>query len=607
MDPIKVDFSGNGKGADKGREIVIPPEKSVLKIILSIVLALVTGGIVYYFLLPPMNLKAIEFYYFLAIVIASFVAYLALLTAVFRHAEYVPYIKKQARVPVALILVLALVAGVGYVVGCQFFRAKRYSEIITVKEDQNFSEDFDQPDFNTIPKLDEDAAATVAQKAMGELANLDLESQFKVYNGTAAASNYPQINYQEHPVRLATLQYANIIKWITNMRNGLPGYIIINTADEDQEFKALNEPIRFSLSDHFGRHVKRVVRFAYPTYMFDAPSFEIDDAGKPYWIIPHIDKTIGMFGGSDVKGIVLVDAVTGECVYHTLDEVKNSTALRWIDRVYSDALIVEQYDYYGRYRKGFWNSILGQENCVKTTEGSNYIALDDDVWLYTGVTSLTSDESIVGFVLVNQRTKETRFYRVSGGKESAGMDAAQGLVQEKNYVATFPLLVNIGGEPTYFMSLKDNAQTVQLYALVNVRQYNKIKVTGNTISGCLDSYLSTLKAEHVTLEADAENIAVPDDASASAAADDTPTDASQIEGSVTEIRSAVIDGNTVYYLRLSGLDGYFTIRAADAPQAVILNTGDTIRAKVSGSGEIRPLHGLEIVPQTTAETTAAAS
>ena len=599
MDPIKVDFSG--KGADKGREIVIPPEKAALKVILSVVFALITGAVVYYFMLPPMNLKAIEFYYFLAIVIASFVGFLALLTAVFRHAEYVPYIKKQARVPIVLILVLALIAGVGYVVGCQFFRAKSYSALMTVDEGRSFSEDIVPPDFTTIPKLDEDASATVAQKAMGDLAELGLESQFKVYNGTAAASNYPQINYQEHPVRLATLQYANIIKWFTNMRNGLPGYIIINTAEEDQEFIPLDEPIRFSLSDHFGRHVKRVVRFAYPTYIFDAPSFEIDDAGKPYWIVPHIDKTIGMFGGRDVKGIVLVDAVTGECAYHALDEVKNSETLRWIDRVFSDTLIVEQYDYFGRYRKGFWNSILGQENCVKTTEGSNYIALDDDVWLYTGVTSLTSDESIVGFVLVNQRTKETRFYRVCGGKESAGMDAAAGLVQEKEYTPTFPLLVNIGGEPTYFMSLKDKTQTVQMYALVNVRLYNKIKITGSTISDCLETYLATLKAEHVTLADDAEDIVVPDENAPDDENRNEPSSGAEVTGKVTEIRTAVIDGNTTYYLRIAGSDAYYTVRAADCDDAVILNVGDTIRGTAAGDGAFRALKGMQIVPAAAAE------
>lgn len=592
MDPIKVDFAGKGSG--KSREIVIPPERAVLKIIISVVLSLITGAVTYYFMLPALNFKAIEFYYFIGIVIASFVVYVALLSSVLRHSEYVPFIKKQARIPVVLILVLALVVGIGYLVGSQFFRARSYSEIMYVKEDQNFNADFPEPDFATIPKLDERASATVALKAMGKLADLNLESQFKIYYGTAASSCYPQINYNERPVRLATLQYANIIKWITNMNDGLPGYIIIDTANEEQEFVPLEKHIRYSLSDHFGRHVKRVARFAFPGFMFDKPSFEIDDNDNPYWIIPRLDKTIGLFGGRDVMGIVLVDAVTGSCSYYTMEQVRESESLRWIDRVYSDTLIVEQYEYYGRYRKGFWNSILGQENCVKTTEGSNYVALEDDVWLYTGVTSLTSDESIVGFVLVNQRTKETRFYRVNGGKESAGQDAAVGLVQEKNYTATFPLLVNIGGEPTYFMSLKDNAQTVQLYALVNVKQYNKIKVTGNTIKGCLDSYIASMKTEGV--DVDAENIAVPDETPGTGEQGAEPT-GDAMTAVVTDIRSAVISGNTVYYLRLAGSSTYYSISANDCEQAVILNVGDNVRVTVSGTGSIQKLTSLEILPK----------
>ena len=595
MDPIKVDFSG--KGADKSREIVIPPEKSALKIILSLVFALITGAVTYYFMLPPLNFKALELYYFIGIVIASFVIFLGVLSGVFRHTEYVPYIKRKARIPAILIGVLAVVILVGYLVGCQFFRAKRYSEIIEVKDNQNFSADFGEPDFTTIPKLDESASASVAPKALGELADLGLEAQFNVYTGTAASTCYPQINYEQRPVRLAMLRYDNIIKWITNMQEGIPGYIIIDTAKKETRFVALEDPIRYSLADHFGRHVKRVARFAYPTLIFDDPSFEIDDSGKPYFIIPHLDKTIGLFGGRDVMGIVLIDAVTGEARYCTIDEVKTDESLRWIDRVYADDLIVEQYDYFGKYRKGFWNSILGQENCVKTTEGSNYIALDDDVWLYTGVTSVTSDESIVGFVLVNQRTKETRFYRVSGGKETAGQLMAKDHVQEKEYNPSFPILVNIGGEPTYFLSLKGDSETVQLYAMVNVRQYQKVVVTDETISGCLQKYIDALKSEGKDVSDEVESITTPDetDAPAPPAAPTKPAQSgTPVEGVVSEIRSAVIGGNTVYYLRLTGDTHYYSISAADSEQAVILNVGDTIRAETLGGGAIQKLASLTI-------------
>ena len=610
MDPIKVDFSG--KGADRSKEIVIPPEKSVLKVVLSVVFALITGAVVYYFMLPPLNFKAIELYYFLGIVIASFVGFLALLSGVFRHTEYVPYIKRSSRVPLILIGVLVLTVAIGYLVGSQFFRAKQYSRLMDVDESRSFSEDL-VTDFETIPKVDEDVTGTIAPTAMSAVADLDLEAQFDVYKGTAAASRFPQINFGERPQRLAMLQYENIIKWVTNMRNGIPGYILIDTASKESSFQKTKEPIRYSLSDHFGRYVNRVARFAYPSYMFDNPSFEIDDSGDPYWIIPRLDKTIGLFGGRDVIGIVLMNAMTGDVSYYSMDEVKTDAALRWIDRVYADDLIVEQYDFHGKYAGGFWNSILSQRNCVQTTAGSTNIALEDDVWLYTGVTSVTGDQSIIGFVLVNQRTKETRFYRVAGGIESAAQGVVEAEVAHLGYTASFPLLVNIGGEPTYFMPLKkiDTAtlkQTVQMYAMANVRDWQNIYVTEKTLSGCMEKYLDMLKAKGVDVQFDMDDITLDDDPASAdpgtaqtqePASDTEPAapaaDGAEITGIVREIRSAVIGGNTVYYIRLDGDAHYYSISAKDSEYAVILNVGDAIRATAtgSGSGNILKLSSLE--------------
>ena len=163
----------------------------------------------------------------------------------------------------------------------------------------------------------------------------------------------------------------------------------------------------------------------------------------------------------------------------------------WVDRVCSANLILQQYDYYGLYQGGFWNSVLGQSGCTKTTTGYNYIAMDDDVWVYTGITSVGGDESNLGFILVNQRTKEARYYACAGANEQAGMNSAQGAVQQYNYQATFPILLNIGNEPTYFMALKDASQLVKMYALVNVSQY-QIVATGTTVEECQKIICSSL-------------------------------------------------------------------------------------------------------------------
>ena len=192
--------------------------------------------------------------------------------------------------------------------------------------------------------------------------------------------------------------------------------------------------------------------------MFDTPVFEIDDEGTPYWVCARIVKTIGLFGGTDIKGAVLVNAITGESKYY--EEVPS-----WVDRVYNSDLIMQQYDYYGSYHNGFLNSIFGQRDVTQTTDGYNYIAIGDDVYMYTGVTSVTSDESNIGFILSNQRTKETHFYSIAGATENSARGSAQSKVQQMNYTATFPLLLNIADQPTYFMSLKGADGLVKMYAM----------------------------------------------------------------------------------------------------------------------------------------------
>ena len=78
---------------------------------------------------------------------------------------------------------------------------------------------------------------------------------------------------------------------------------------------------------------------------------------------------------------------------------------------------------------------------LKTTDGYNYLALEDDVWVYTGITSVSGDRSNVGFILMNQRTMETRYYSCAGAEEYSAMESAEGQVQNLKYQATFPLVI----------------------------------------------------------------------------------------------------------------------------------------------------------------------
>jgi hypothetical protein len=581
MDPIKVDFSKKDGGRKK--DVVIPPEKAALKIVLSLLCSAVFAGILFYFMLPALNFKSYDLYIYLGAVVASYVVFNALFSNVFGKPEYVPYVKRRAIVPGIIIAVLLVAVGIGYLVSCEFFRASSYSKIISVDTDSNFSEDVEEQtadSFSEIPKLDEDTAAQLAARALGALKDIGSVSQFTI------APENSQINYQGKPYRVVPLQYADIIKWLVNTRDGFPGYVMVNMADESTNFVELKDgSIRYSAYEHFNKLLKRHLRFEFPTYLFADATFEVNDDGDPFWICARLDKTIGLFGGTDVIGIVLVDAVSGECIEYSMDQLKDDPNLQWIDRVYDSDLIVQQYNYYGKYQKGFWNSLLGQKDVIKTTDGYNYIAKNDDVWMYTGVTSVTSDQSIIGFVLVNQRTKEADFYNVTGGTEYSAQQAAEGRVMDLGYTATFPLLLNIGGEPTYFLSLKDpKNQIVQQYALINVANYNnnKMGVTGTDLSKCLASYIESLKEKGITVDINPDDVVTP-----GTNEDKTPdTTKLTASGTIADIRTAVMGGESYYYIKLDSNEAYFAIAASKDEGVVILNRGDSVTVTYSGEGSI---------------------
>ena len=445
MDPIKVDFSKKNSGK---KEIVIPPEKAALKTVISILCTLVFAVVAFYVMMPAINVKAYDFYLYIGMVAASYVVFNGLFANVMAKPEYIPYVKKHAIVPGVIICILVVAVGIGYLVSSEFFRASSYSEIIGVRTDSNFSEEIPEEDagsFSVIPKLDEDAAAQLATRALGVLEEKGYVSQFAVY------PQYTQINYKDTPVRVAPLKYDNIIKWFTNTKNGLPGYVVIDMANESTQLVEVENGIKYSPAEHFNKLLKRHLRFEYPTYMFAEATFEIDDEGNPYWICARVDNTIGLFGGKDVIGAVVVkaDSATGESAYYSIDEIKSEASLQWLDRIYDSDLLVQQYNFYGKYQDGFWNSILGQKGVITTTANYNYLAKDDDVWMYTGVTSVTSDQSITGFVLINQRTKEAVYYRVTGGTEYSAQQAAEGRVKDLGYSATFPcFLISAVNPPT---------------------------------------------------------------------------------------------------------------------------------------------------------------
>ena len=552
-------FSGGDASQPQRPKRERKPRKAIgnafTRTLINLGVTLLFGLGYFYFELPALNFHAEEFYVFVFLLCAVYCV-CAVLTSGFQGEGvkgYFGFVKKQCTIPFLVLVALIAAIIIGVLTAWVVIRAGSYSKLLSIK-DGDFASEVEEISYNQIPMLDEDSAARLGSRKLGELA--DMVSQFEIL------PSYTQINYQGRPVRVTSLAYGDLVKWFTNRSAGLPAYLIIDMVTQEAEVVRLEEGMKYTTAEHFGRYLPRHLRFHYPTYMFADPVFEINEEGEPYWVCPRMVKTIGLFGGTDIQGAVLVNAVTGESQYY--EEVPN-----WVDHVYDANLIMEQYDYYGMYHNGFINSIFGQRDVTHTTEGYNYIAIGDDVYMYTGVTSVTSDQSNIGFILSNQRTKETHFYSVAGATEASAQASAMSQVQQMRYVATFPLLLNIADQPTYFMSLKGEDGLVKMYAMVNVQQYNIVE-TGSTVAECEANYRRALADSGLISDGDAEAV---------------PSDQEEISGAIAEIRTAVLDGNSYYFLRLEGQDTFYAVNAAENPLAVILNAGDQVTiAYTAGEG-----------------------
>lgn len=499
----------------------------------------------YYVTLPALNIHESGFWFFLTVVVAV----LLVIYGIRRRIRDVRELKNNKVLKGGLLVILSIlvVYGIGTLLSSPIINAKKYQKLVDVEE-RDFAEDIKEISYDQIPLLDKESAELLGNRKMGSM--VDMVSQFEV------SSLYSQINYQEQPYRVTPLVYASTIKWLTNQKEGIPAYIRIDMATQNTELVKLDQGIKYSESEYFNRNIYRHLRFNYPTYMFDQLSFEIDDNGTPYWICPVKKFNIGLFGGQTIGRVVLCNAQTGETTDYKIEDCP-----KWVDRAYPADLLLELYNYNGMLKNGFLNSVLGQKGCLKTTDGYNYLALDDDVWVYTGVTSVSGDKSNVGFVLMNQRTMETRYYVCDGAQERSAMESAEGQVQNLKYQAAFPILLNISEQPTYFMALKDGSGLVKKYAMVNVRKYQAVAI-GDTVEECEKNYMKLLAGNGLSKDTEGGEEA-------------------KITGTIKKMAQAVIEGNSHFYLTLeTGKQEeerqIFDIPVTEYPEIIGYDIGDSI-------------------------------
>ena len=482
------------------------------KQIISILTTLVYTAIVYYLFYPAINIHSFGFWVYLMSILLVFS--ITQIPSLLGDIEllFTNRVKKRKNHTYKLLLVIpAILLGIIIIniICSPFFNAKTYYKRITVEEG-NFEEEVKEVDFNKLPLLDRKSTLKIGDRTMGQMS--ELVSQFDV------SDQYTQINYKNEIIRVTPLEYNGFIKWITNRKNGIKAYITVNSTTGSAKLIKMNKGMKYAPSAYYNENLYRKLQFSYPTKIFESINFEIDNDGNPYWIASSV-KYVGVGLRREVEGIVIFDPITGKSKYYDVKDVPS-----WVDHVYEADLILEQVADWGKFKNGYWNSIISQKEVVETTTGYNYLAQDDDIYLYTGITSVISDESNIGFILTNLRTKETKFYGVAGAEEYSAMDSAEGQVQQMKYQSTFPLLINLNGRPTYLVSLKDNAGLVKMYGFVDVVDYQKVVVTDSSkgIEKAAEAYLNEIGEDK-----------------SSATNEKTIT--------IDTIKTVIIDGDTYYY------------------------------------------------------------
>lgn len=498
--------------------------------------------IYWYFALTPLTFQSLEFW-------MNLMVYLVI-SATLSNILDIRNGKRVIQINGALIGLSLVTIVIGIALGTQVFRADSYSKMI-VHTDGDFNKDLSRTEPSEIPTIDRSMAERLGSRKIGEV--LDLVSQFRV------SDEYTQIAYKGDSVRVSPLEYVNFFRWFSNRGNGIPYYVMVDMVSGEADLIDLEETLRYSHSGFLGDDIKRHIFTHHPTVLFEKPVFELDEEGNPFYVAPIVKRQFSFLGPKDVVGIFVVDAQSGEIERYGLDEVPD-----WVDRVYPANLVMEQINYNGMYQNGFWNSVITKRNVIQNAGGYNYIVLDNDLYLYTGLTSVTSDDSNIGFLLVNSRTKESRRYNISTATEWSVMDSAEGSVQEKEYISTFPLLFNMNEKPVFQVSLKDEAGLIKLYAFVDALNYQRVGI-GSSLERAWVDYTG--------------GIAVPDEEIVDENAEEISMET--ISGEITLIQDVVIAGETTYYFTLNNDNEVIYIAPVSLNKELpFLKAGDKVSMEV---------------------------
>lgn len=532
--------------------------KCFYALLATAIICCVTGGILYFWL-PALTVHNIYVWiYLLAIVIIAFIfaemsnsaekkfEYTRIRIKDFKLKNSKPFKIKLSHVLLSIALILGLIILIGGLLSSEIINAKKYAARINV-ETASFEEDIPTLyDLKKVPFMDTESAKILGDRTIGSLS--DVVSQYSV------SSHYTTIYYKGKVMKIAPLEYASFFKYLNNKNAGIPGYILVDTETNEAEFVRLENGFQYSPSASFSKDMKRKFRLEYTNLIMNEYSFQIDENGKPYWVMTFLQYN-NLFGCQTVDKAALMDAETGQCTLYDIEDLPE-----WVDYVLSGTTVSYFYNDYGAYQNGFINSIIGQKGCTKTTDDFGYVAMNDDIYIYTGVTSVVSDKSNIGFLLVNSRTGKYKYYEITGAEEHSAMNAAEGVVQNYGYSASFPSLININGEATYAMVLKDSKGLVKMYSMVNVKNYS-IVATGESMMETLKNYQAAMAEAGTKLNIDLKN-------------NIEDNNINTITGVINDIKFVVEKGETTVYITIN--EKVYKQAFSDNEYLILLKAGNVV-------------------------------
>lgn len=455
--------------------------------------------------------------------------------------------KTNFSIAIALIIYIIIVP---FITSSPILHSKAYRNLLGEVKESNFTKDVSPVSVNEIRLVDEEMAMKLGDKKLGEVPAIGSVSKLGKFH-------IQSIDGELYWV--APLVHRDLIKWVTNM-SGTNGYVMVS-ATNPQDIRLVQDvdgkPIKivYQPEAYLHQDLKRHMYLkGYVNVGMTDFTLEIDDKGKPYWVVTLYENAIG-YEGKNAKGIATVDAQTGEVKSYGINN-----APKWIDRIQPQEFITNQINDWGTYINGFLNSVISEKGVLVATEGTSLVYGDDgkSYW-YTGITSAGADDSTIGFMLVDTRTKEAKLYRQPGATETAAMVSATGKVQEKNYEATFPVMYNILGKSTYVMSLKDKAGLVKMVAFVSVEDFNIVGI-GDTTEEAYRNYKEQLKSKGNNIEVENE------------------TNKESKTGIIQRINSDVVDGNTSYYFTVDTLKNSILVVSSKVSNEVPLTKeGDSVK------------------------------